>query len=191
MKKRLAVLLIALLALILLVIYILNTIHFNFNFDLYYENHIVQKGESTLYKYYQENYCFSDNEKQMISNRFKILNVFNNEIFQISDCGDLRISFDVKDYDATGNIYLYSNSSFKDLKEWLEASSYKADINFYKDWISISDSEGEIRFFENEDNITFRMVYITKIPYKYKIKEINGFSPFIKYFLELNEKNID
>lgn len=179
--------------LIFLTIYLLQIFisNINLNIKLYNENHSTQKGESSLYQYYEKNYCFSENEKQMISDRIEIIDVFDNEIFQVSECGDLRISFDVKDYDSYGYIYLYSNSSFQDLKEWLSSRNYNIEIDFYDTWISIKDDKGEILFYENKDYLTFRIIYITKLPYKYKNNEIDSFPSFVKYFLEINQKNIN
>ncbi len=191
MRKKLLLILIKIIALTILVVYLINTfsINLNLDFDLYHEDHSTQKGEASLYKYSEKNYCFSDNEKQMLSDRFKILNVFNNEIFEVSECGDLGISFSVKDYKSTGDIFLYSTSSFEDLKKWIESSNYNDKIKIYDTWVVISDDEGEICFYKNENNSNFRMVYITKLPYRYMISEIDTYSPFVKYFLELNQKN--
>lgn len=193
MKYKKIFILMTIIILIFLTICLLQSFisNINLNIELYNENHSVQKGESSLYQYYENNYCFSENEKQMISDRIEIIDVFDNEIFQVSECGDLRISFDVKDYDSYGYIYLYSNSSFQDLKEWLSSRNYNIEIDSYDTWISIKDDKGEIRFYENKDYSTFRIIYITKLPYKYKNNEIDSFPSFVKYFLEINQKNIN
>lgn len=193
MKYKKIFILMTIIILIFLTIYLLQIFisNINLNIKLYNENHSTQKGESSLYQYYEKNYCFSENEKQMISDRIEIIDVFDNEIFQVSECGDLRISFDVKDYDSYGYIYLYSNSSFQDLKEWLSSRNYNIEIDFYDTWISIKDDKGEILFYENKDYLTFRIIYITKLPYKYKNNEIDSFPSFVKYFLEINQKNIN
>ncbi len=193
MKYKKIFILMTIIILIFLTICLLQSFisNINLNIELYNENHSIQKGESSLYQYYENNYCFSENEKQMISDRIEIIDVFDNEIFQVSECGDLRISFDVKDYDSYGYIYLYSNSSFQDLKEWLSSRNYNIEIDSYDTWISIKDDKGEIRFYENKDYSTFRIIYITKLPYKYKNNEIDSFPSFVKYFLEINQKNIN
>lgn len=193
MKYKKIFILMTIIILIFLTICLLQIFisNINLNIKLYNENHSTQKGESSLYQYYEKNYCFSENEKQMISDRIEIIDVFDNEIFQVSECGDLRISFDVKDYDSYGYIYLYSNSSFQDLKEWLSSRNYNIEIDFYDTWISIKDDKGEILFYENKDYLTFRIIYITKLPYKYKNNEIDSFPSFVKYFLEINQKNIN
>ena len=160
---------------------------FSSSFELYHENHNVQKGEASLYKYYDKQHCFSETEKEMISNRFKQLDFFNNKDFIISDCGSVRITFDIKDYDAWGYIYLYSDSSYETLKKWFETSNYD-NVIIYDDWISVIDSEGEINIYRNNDNHSFRIIYQTPLPYKYKINEINTYSTFVKYFLELNQR---
>lgn len=193
MKYKKIFILMTIIILIFLTIYLLQSLisNMNLNIELYKENHNVQKGESSLYQYYEKNYCFSKKEKQMISDRIEIIDVFDNELFQVSECGDLRISFDVKDYDSYGYIYLYSNSSFQDLKDLLSSRNYNTEIDFYDTWISIKDDKGEIRFYENKDYSIFRIIYITELPYKYKNNEIDSFPPFVKYFLEINQKNIN
>lgn len=191
MKYKKILIFMASLILIVLSIYLISFFKFDINLDfsLYHENHNFQEGEASLYKYYKKDYCFSENEKQMISNRIKMLDVFDNEIFNVSECGDLRISFDVKDYDAFGYIYLYSSTSFKDFKNWFLSSNHNYNANVYDTWISIIDDDGSIRFYENEDQSTFRIIYITTLPYVYKINEISSYSPFVTYFLEINQKN--
>lgn len=68
------------------------------NFDLYQEDHTTsKKGEVTLYEYRDDNYCFSDEEKQMISNRLSVIDVFDNELFDVDKCGSRIISFSVND----------------------------------------------------------------------------------------------
>lgn len=193
MKKKFIFILVLIISFLLLTMYLLNLFisNLDLNFDLYYEDHSVQKGEVTLNQYYENNHCFSEYEKQMISNRTKIVNVFDNEVFQVSECGDLGISFNVKDYDSTGDLYLYSNSSFENLKKWIITNNKNDNIIFYDTWISILDSDGEIRFYKNNDNFSFRIIYITKLPYRYRTSELDTYSEFIKYFLEINLKNID
>ncbi len=190
MKTKFITILMICIILIFLVKCFLDTFNFSWNLDLYHENHIVQKGESSLYEYYEEGYCFTDNEKNMISDRFKNLNVFNNEIFEISECGDIRISFSIRDYNPNGDIYLYSNSNFDDLKKWFESNYYGDKISIYNTWISVFDDEGEIRFYKNEDNQNFRIIYITKLPYRYKTAEIDSYSSFVNFFLKINQNNI-
>lgn len=193
MKYKSFFYLVAIIILIFYIFYLIKSFFsgINFNINLYYEDHSVQKGESSLYRYDNNNYCFSGIEKQMISDRLKLIDVFNNEIFKISSCGDLSISFAVKDYDSYGYIILYSYTSFQDLKDWFISQKFNnKKIDLYDTWISIKDEYGDILFFENKDNSTFRIIYITKLPYRYKINEINSFPPFIQYFLEVNQKNI-
>lgn len=188
MWKKIFVLLIIMSFSAFLIINLIN--NFNSNFELYHENHNVQKGESTLYHYYDENHCFSSEEIEMISNRFQLLDIFDNKIFKVSNCGDIRISFDVKDYDAWGYIYLYSTSSFEELKKNFE-NNYREEVKIYDNWISIMDSQGEINIYRNKDNFSFRIIYQTTLPYKYKVDEINTYPTFVKYFLKLNQKNIE
>lgn len=159
------------------------------NFDLYQEDHTTsKKGEVTLYEYRDDNYCFSDEEKQMISNRLSVIDVFDNELFDVDKCGSRIISFSVNDYDSFGNIILYSKSSFEKIKQWFQDNYSEGNIKFFNSGFFISDDHGDIQVYKEGDG--FKIIYVTSLPYKYMISEIDNYSTFKKYFLRLNlEKN--
>lgn len=192
MKKKVLFISIKIVTLIILVIYLINifSVDLNFDNDWFPVNHNVQKGEASLYQYNKKNYCFSESEKNIISDRLKELNVFNNEIFEVSECGQLNISFAKNDYDSLGKLFLYSDSAFINLKKWFESEYHKDNIKISDTIISVLDEEGSILFLKDDDLDTFRIMYITELPYIYKISEIDTYSPLVKYFLELNQKNI-
>ena len=157
--------------------------------NLYYENHATYKeGQVTLYKYNEENYCFNDNDKEMISDILKPINVFANDLFKVKDCGSRKIDFSVNDYNSFGTIILYSNSSFEQVKLWFENNYNSENIEFYDFKFLLFIDDVNIQVYKTDNG--FKMIYVTELPYRYMINEIGNYSAFQQYFLNFNfEKN--
>lgn len=153
--------------------------------NLYSEDHTIDReGQVTLYKFNEKNYCFHDNDKEMISNILKPINVFDNDLFKVKGCGSRMIDFSVNDYDSFGTIILYSNSSFEQVKLWFENNYNNENIEFYDSQFFVSIDDVNIQVYKTDNG--FKMIYVTELPYRYMINEIGNYSAFQQYFLKLN-----
>lgn len=154
---------------------------------LYYNDNKIEDG--IIYEYKQSNHILTDKEIEMINYRNEEAELPHFELYDIKSKCDIIIS---SDYDKSHGLFiLYSNLSYSELEKFvIENYKNNDNMNISEEMIIITDSHGEIRFLKNRDNNFSKIIYYTLLPYKYDKNNMNNYSYFVKYFLNMNDSNI-
>lgn len=144
-------------------------------------------GKSKICKYINENFTPSQDEKAIITRRLKNLDVFDGSI-DISNI-TLKIDYDYKDYDSYGEIAIIFSSDFEYIKDKIINYGKKEVVLNQNKYISFRDEFGTVSLKLQEDGTT-KLTIAVKIPYRYSTSTIDEYDEYIKYFLNVNERNI-
>ncbi len=160
-------------------------------------NRGLEKDEVRLKPYYKtitdiENLNV---EKQLIIDKLNGIDIFEDKNIKIESI-DIMIFCNDRHGKASGAFTLrMSLSSRNKILDILKSISEEYIVGKDESFFSIIDSENTIFNFDNLDSSSgkssINLQIVVRLPYVYNINEIDNNDEFVKYFLEINQKNIE